>query len=140
MILDELKKANVQALKGKDTVARNLYAVLLNKAKLAEIGKRDKNEQLTDADIIAILQKSAKELEEEKSNYEKVNNKVEANNIDYQLSIVKKLLPTMMTSDEIKNIILGLEDKSVPAVMKHFKTNYAGKCDMRLVNQLLKEI
>lgn len=140
MIIDELKKANIQALKDKDTVARNLYAVLLNKVKLAEISKREKNEQVTDVDVIAILQKSAKELEEEKQNYQKVNNSQEVQNIEYQLSIVEKLLPAMMSEEEIKNVILQLEDKSVPAVMKHFKTNYAGKCDMRTVNQVLKEI
>ena len=58
MIVDELKSANVQALKNKDTVARNLYGVLLNKIKLAEINKREKGEQLVDADVVAILQKS----------------------------------------------------------------------------------
>ena len=46
----------------------------------------------------------------------------------------------MMNEEEIKNVILSLEDKSIPAVMKHFKTNYAGKCDMGLVNKVLKSL
>ena len=45
-----------------------------------------------------------------------------------------------MSEEEIKNVILSLEDKSIPAVMKHFKTNYAGKCDMGLVNKVLKSL
>ena len=140
MIVDDLKKANIDALKQKDTIARNLYAVLLNKVKLAEISKREKNEQLVDTDVIAILQKSVKELTEEMANYQKVNNDVEVENIAYQLKLIEKFLPVMMTKEEIKNIILGLDDKSVPFVMKHFKTNYAGKCDMRLVSETLKEL
>ena len=140
MIIDELKSANIDALKQKDVVARNLYSVLLNKVKLAEINKRAKNEQLTDVDVVAILQKSVKELEEEKSNYQKINNVTEVENISYQLSLIEKFLPVMMGKDEIKKIILSLEDKTIPSVMKHFKTNYAGKCDMKLVSETLKEI
>ena len=57
-----------------------------------------------------------------------------------QIEIVKQYLPTLMSREEIKNIILGLEDKSIGGVMKHFKTNYMGKCDMRLVGEVQKEI
>ena len=32
-----------------------------------------------------------------------------------------------------------LEDKSMPNIMKHFKLNYLGKCDMKLVNKLANE-
>ena len=46
----------------------------------------------------------------------------------------------MMSEDEIKNIILSLEDKSIPNVMKHFKANYAGKVDMGLVNKIARSI
>ena len=46
----------------------------------------------------------------------------------------------MLDEEEIKNIILSLEDKSMPAVMKHFKAEYAGKVDMRLVGAVLKTI
>ena len=41
---------------------------------------------------------------------------------------------------KIKNVILSLEDKTIPFVMKHFKTNYAGKCDMRTVQEVLKSL
>ena len=44
------------------------------------------------------------------------------------------------SDDEIKNIIASLDDKSTPAVMKHFKTNYAGKVDMKKVNDALKNL
>lgn len=140
MIVEELKNANIQALKQKDTVARNLYGVLLNKIKLVEINKREKNEQMSDPDVIAVLQKMVKELEDEKQNYQKVGNTQEVDNIDYQIKIVNKFLPEMMSKQQIKDVILGLEDRSIPFVMKHFKQNYAGKCEMKLVGEVLKEI
>ena len=107
---------------------------------LENIKKREQKLELTDVDAVQILQKTIKELSEELENYKKVNNTEEVNNISKQIEIVKKYLPKMMDSEEIKNIILGLDDKSIPAVMKHFKANYAGKCDMRLVQEVLKSL
>ena len=140
MLYDDIKKANIQAMKDKDVVARNIYSVVLNKIMLENIKKREKGEELQDSDVLVILQKSIKELEEEKANYEKANNSEQVQNISKQVEIIKAYLPTLMSRDEIKNIILGLEDKSIGAVMKHFKLNYMGKCDMRLVGEVQKEI
>lgn len=139
MILDEIKSANIEALKNKDTISRSIYSVVLNKIKLEEIKKREKGEPLVDADVVQILQKTIKELDEEKENYEKVNNTVEVENIKTQISILKSYLPQMMSKDEIRAIINSLEDKSIGFVMKYFKTNYLGKCDMRDVSEIQKE-
>ncbi len=140
MLYEEIKKANVQALKDKDAVARSIYSVLLNKIKLEEIKKREKGEEITDADISNILQKAIKELQDEKANYEKVGNMEESGKIATQIEIASQYLPKMLTDEEIKGIILSLEDKSIPSVMKHFKQNYNGKCDMRKVQEVLKGI
>ena len=35
---------------------------------------------------------------------------------------------------------MALDDKTIPNVMKHFKMNYNGKCDMRLVQEVLREV
>ncbi len=140
MILDEIKKANIQAIKDKDTVARSIYSVLLNKFMLENIKKREQGTEVTDVDAVQILQKSIKELTEEMENYKKVGNQAEADTIATQIAIVEKYLPKMMSEDEIKQVILSLPDRTIPTVMKHFKQNYAGKCDMRLVQEVLKNI
>ena len=138
MIYEEIKKANIQAMKDKDTVARSFYSVLLNKVKLEEIRKREKGEEIVDADVVSILQKTIKELVDEKEGYSKVGNLEEVENINTQIAIAEKYLPKMMSEEEIKEVILSLADRSVPNVMKHFKSNYAGKCDMRKVQEVLK--
>lgn len=140
MLYDEIKKANVQAMKDKDAVARSFYSVLLNKIMLENIKKREKNEEVTDADIANILQKTIKELEEEKQNYQKVGHQEEVENISKQIELAKKYLPKMLSKEEIVDIINSLEDKSIPSVMKHFKANYNGKCDMRMVQEVLKSL
>ncbi len=139
MIYDEIKKANVQAMKDKDVVARSIYSVVLNKFMLENIKKREKGEELTDADASNILQKCIKELNDEKENYKKVNNAEQVEAIEKQISIVEKYLPKMLSREDIASIIEGLEDKSIPAVMKHFKANYNGQCDMRVVQEVLRQ-
>lgn len=140
MIYDELKKANVEAIKEKDAVKRSIYSVLINKCMLENIKKREQGVELCDVDVIQIMQKTIKELTEEMENYKKVNNAAEIENISKQIEVVNSYLPKMMERDEIKTIILSLDDKSIPNVMKYFKTNYAGKCDMRLVQEVLKSL
>ena len=140
MILDEINKANVVAFKEKDSITKDIISVIKSRAKLLEVEKRTKNEAITDADMATLIQKLIKELQEAKDNYTKVGNQTEVNNITKQIEFCEKYLPKKLSSDEIKSIIMSLEDKSIPSVMKHFKTNYAGAVDMRDVQEIIKTI
>jgi len=140
MIIEEIKKANVQAMKDKDQRARSIYSVIMNKHLMASVDSRTSGKEVDDADMVRIIQKTIKELEEEKENYARVNNSEEVENIEYQKSLIEKYLPTLLSEEEIKNIINTLEDKTVPSVMRHFKTNYNGKCDMKVVSNVLKNM
>lgn len=140
MIIDEIKSANIQAMKDKNATARTIYSILLNKHLQATIESRTTGKPVEDADMVRIIQKTIKELEEEAENYKKVGNTEEFNNIELQKSLIEKYLPQMLSEDEIKNIIASLEDKTVPSVMRHFKTNYAGKVDMKKVSDVLKTL
>ena len=139
MLLQDIKKANMEALKNKDSNARAIYSVLINKCMLLEINKKEKGETLEDADVVSLIQKTLKELEDEISNFEKVNNTTKVELLKGQMEYIKKFLPAMLNESEISSIIEGLADKSIPSVMKHFKTNYAGKCDMSMVSKLAKQ-
>ena len=138
MIIDEIKKQNIVAMKEKNTNARNIYSIIMNKYLLACIELRSKGTEISDVDMIHIIQKTIKELDEEYENYSKVNNTTEMSNITAQKEILSQYLPKMLSIDEIKQIIDTLEDKSVPAVMKHFKLNYAGKVNMADVSKAMK--
>lgn len=140
MLYDELKKANIEALKQRDSNKRAVLSVLLNKIKLAEIEKRTSGGELTEADVVTILQKSLKELNEEKEAFVRAERDEMVKSLDGQIAFVETYLPKMMSADEIRQVIETLPDKSVPFVMKHFKSNYAGKCDMREVQTVLKSL
>lgn len=140
MILEEINKANIQAFKEKNALVKDIISVIKSRAKLLEVEKRTKNEQVTDADMANLIQKLIKELAEAIENYKKVNNLTEVENIEKQIDFCKGFLPKTLDKEEIKNIILSLDDKTIPAVMKHFKANYAGSVDMREVQEVLKSI
>lgn len=140
MIEEQIKKANLQALKDKDSVARGFYSVLNNKILLEKIAKGQRDQMLPDADVSNIIQKMIKELNDEKTNFEKVGNSAEVANIARQIEIATAYLPKMLSAEEIKQIILALPDKNVPTVMKHFKANFNGQVDMRLVQEVLKSL
>lgn len=139
MLIDELKKAQMEALKTKDTLKRSVLQIVTGKVKLAEIEKRTKNESLTDNDVLLVINKVIKELDEEILAFKNANRLEKVEELIKQKQILEAYLPAKLTEEEIKEIINSLEDKSMPNIMKHFKLNYLGKCDMKLVNKLANQ-
>lgn len=140
MLIDDIKKASVEAMKARDSIAKGIYSIIVNKYMLLNIEKKEKGEQATDNDMISIISKTLKELADEKESYLKVNNQEKVNAIAHQEELISKYLPKMLSEDEIRKEIDSLEDKSMPSIMKHFKTNFQGKVDMSLVNKIAKSI
>lgn len=140
MLIDEIKKANMQALKDKNKATRAALSTVINKYMLLNVENKAKGKETTDADVISILQKSVKELEEEKNMFVKAARQDKIDEMNIQINAVKKYLPEMMSEDEIRKIISGLEDKSVKSVMAYFKENYAGKVEMAKVSQVLRSL
>ena len=140
MLIDDIKKASVEAMKARDSIAKGIYSIIVNKYMLLNIEKKEKGEQETDNDMISIISKTLKELADEKESYLKVNNQEKVNAIAHQEELISKYLPKMLSEDEIRKEIDSLEDKSMPSIMKHFKANFQGKVDMSLVNKIAKSI
>ncbi|MCX4364075.1 MAG: GatB/YqeY domain-containing protein, partial [Clostridia bacterium] len=117
MNIDFFKKEKVAMMKEKNKDAVSALNVVINKIMLATIEKRAKNEELSEGDVLSILQKTEKELIEEKSGFEKAGEAYadKVASLDSQIKTVKSYLPQMMGKDEIKKIILSLADKSVPS-------------------------
>ena len=138
MLINELEKANIEALKNRDTTSRAVLSVVINKYRLAAIEIKAGGKEPSDADVVKVIQKVLKELAEEKEGYAKLNRVEDVKGIETQEKILEKYLPKMMGEDEIRKIIASLEDKSMPSVMKHFKANYDGQVDMSLVSKIAR--
>ena len=127
-------------MKEKNRAAVSALEVVITKIMTATIDKRAKGEELSEADINTIIQKAEKELIEEREGYAKAGRTENVEALNAQLEVLKKYLPKLLSEEEVRAIILSLEDKSVPSVMKHFKANYAGKVDMKMVNTILRNL
>ena len=136
-ILEKLKKANLEALKGKDKDSRAILSVVINKVTIKE---KEHNTAVSDEDVLLIVIKAYKELEEEKAGYEKNNNLERVKGIIMQMKALDAYIPTQLSEAEISGEIANLSDKSLPNIMKHFKMNFAGRVDLSLVSKVARSL
>jgi uncharacterized protein YqeY len=139
MIIDDIKKAKIEALKARDQVAQGAYGDLMNKYLLFSIELRKENKEPTDADTVSLIQKALKEFAEERDMYASNDRPEQAKDIQHQIDCLSRFLPQMMSEEEIRKAILGLPDKSMKTIMTAFKTQYAGKADMSVVSKVARE-
>ena len=138
MLLDDLKKANIEAMKNKDKDARSVISVVLTKCQLQIVEFNAKGQKFQDSNVLEVIQKVLKELSDEKEGYKKVNNAERVSSIEHQEEVIKAYLPKQLSREEIIEEINKLDDKSMPSVMKHFKMNFTGRVDMSLVSQIVR--
>lgn len=137
MLIDEIKKANINAMKQRNLPIKNIYSLIISKYQLLKTSNPEL--EITDDDILKIINKTIKELQDEYNMYHSNNRLEKAEEIKSQMAALQIYLPKMLTEDEIRNIISNLPDKSVKSIMTHFKENYKSKVDMSLVNKISKE-
>ena len=139
MLIDELKKENLRALKEKDQIKKGILSVVINKYMILSTDKNHLESKVTDEEVLKLISKTLKELNEEKEGYIKTNNLSRVSDIEHQIDVLQAFLPKMMEESEIRKIISEIPDKSVPTVIKYFKQNYSGKVDLSLVSKILKD-
>lgn len=140
MLIEQIQKAKLEAFKKKDDVARGILSMVADRYNIQNIEARAAGKTLGDVEVIAVIMKVLKELEEEKAGYLQAGNTKRAADIDHQSAAIKAFLPKLMSEKEIRAEIAKLADKTLPNVMKHFKVNFAGKVDMSLVSQIAKTL
>ncbi len=140
MLLADFKKAKIEAMKQKNADAVSALNVVITKLMAISIEKRAVGQELTEADSSSVLQKAINELKEEKSAFEKAGRMETVGGLQNQIDAIECYLPKLMSEEEIETIINGLDEKTVPFVMKHFKANYAGLVDMKVVGKVLNSL
>lgn len=140
MLQEKLQTDLIKAMKSANTIEKEVLSFLLSKIKNKSIELRSQETYISDVEVIIIIQKMIKELDEEFKMYQGVGRTETAALKEKQILILNTYLPRMLTEDEIKHEINMLEDKSIPSIMKHFKINFAGSVDMGLVSKIAREI
>jgi len=142
-IRDEYKKAMLNKNEDRKRVLGNLIAQMKNK----EIELRAKNKELSEEDIISLIQKIIKQNTEANEMFAKGgrNDLIEQNNIE--INILQEFLPKQLTDEEINDIIKStivdvnaVSIKDMGKVISQIKSKYAGQVDMSIVSSKIKEI
>ena len=137
--LIELKKEQMLALKNHDGDKMNVLGIVISSLQKLEIEKKAAGKEITEVEMVSILNKTIKELTDEKAMYEANGRAEQALSDQRQIEIIKAYLPKMMDEDEIRKVIESLPDHQIKTIMQAFKKDYAGKADMALVNKIARE-
>ncbi len=140
MTLKEKVNANyMKSFKEKNTVEKNLLSVV--KSEITTIEKNTSVENLSDADVIKILNKTAKSLNETIKALSPIDGKGEdLVQACAELAIIQCYLPTLMSKEEVTTKVNELVTSGITqigAIMKEFSTLPA---DKKMVSEVLKEV
>lgn len=136
-LLEQLKLANLEALKARDKNTRAILSVVINKVTTKE---KEHNTTLSDEEVLLLIIKANKELEEEKAGYVMANNLERVESIEAQINALDIYIPKQLSETEIRKEIDKLDDKTLPNIMKHFKMNFAGRADLSLVSRVARSL
>jgi uncharacterized protein YqeY len=128
---EQISKDYMTAFKEKNVVAKNLLSVV--KGEIQTIEKNTGVDCLSDAEVIKILNKTAKSLKEVIATSGDAESKT-------QLEMVEALLPAAMTREDVVVKVSALVASgitNVGGIMKEFAT---AQVDRKVVSEVIKEV
>ena len=145
MLLEQLKNDMKDAMKAKNKVQLNTIR-MVNAAIQSVLHSSNKKENISDEDILAIIQKEVKMRNDSISEFEKGNRQDLIENTKQEINFLMKYLPKQLSKDEINTIVrqaiteLGITQvtkKDIGKIMKIVMPQVKGKTDGKLVNQVV---
>lgn len=139
ILQDEMK----QALKAKDNLKLSVIRMLISEIKKVQI---DKKKELSDEEIIEVIQRYAKQRKEAIKQYKDAKREDLAQKEEQELEIVSKFLPKQLSEEEIVKIVeqvikeTGASSmRDMGKVMKIVMEKVKGRADGSLVSKIVKE-
>ena len=143
-MLQKIENDLKEALKNQDKTKSGILRLLISKCKNKSIAT---GKPLEDSEVMKVLQTAAKQHKESIKLYKQGNRSDLVDQETAELGVVEGYLPSMMTEDEIKAIVLSVIDKTgassmadfgkvMPEVMKQG----SGKIDGGVAQGILKEL
>ena len=139
-LVEVLKKDLTTAVRAKEPLTIETLRGILSSIHNAEI---EKKKELTDDEVLTVLNKEAKKRKEAIEVYAKAGRgELEKKEIA-ELAIIEKYLPPALTEDEIKEIVKRAaagagEDKNFGAVMKSVMAEVGGRAEAKIVSEFVK--
>ena len=119
------------------------------KAKITEAEKLNKNTEISESEIIKIVNKSIKQREESAKIYSDAGRVELASNELLELNVLMDYMPAQMSEEEIKNAVSEIlnnipntlpENARIGKTMGEFNKKYQGMADSSIVSKIIKLI
>jgi uncharacterized protein YqeY len=146
-IFENVNNALSDSLKGKQSERVLTLRAIVSAKKDKEIEKRTQdNKEVTDEDMISILNKMLKQRKESVEMYQKASRQDLVDKENAEIKIIEEFLPQQLSQKEIEKVCLeaisniGASSlKDMGKVMASLKEKYLGKMDFSLAGKILKD-
>ncbi len=143
MLTDEISEALKNAMKSKD---EKLTSALRNiRAKIIEAQKKDISKQVSDAEVMSILTKLAKERKQSIDMYQQGNRQDLVDAETCELNIIESYLPKQLSEADIETRVKELiaennfaTVKDMGKSIKAFNEKYPGMADGKTLSEIVK--
>ena len=147
MITDIISNAYKQAMLNKNEDRKRVINTLRAEIKNKEIELRSSQKELTDADVLSLIQKLIKQNKDVIQMFADGGRQDLVEKNEMEISILEEFLPKQLSNDEIDNVIKQEIEKNgynsmkdMGKLMGYFKSNYSGQVDMGYVSKRIKEM
>ena len=140
-ILSQLIEDMKASMKAQDSVRLSAIRMLISAIKYAMVDNPD----LDEVGVVAILSKEAKKRRESALAYRSGGREELAKGEEFELELIAKYLPTMLTEDQVRDELLKVKDQlvtagNIGAAMKIALPLMQGKADGGVVSKIVKDI
>jgi len=141
---EQLKSDLKDAMRAKEIVKRDSIRAINTMIKQIEV---DERKDLTDADIITLIQKGVKQREEAIIQYKEASRDDLVEIEQSQINIFTVYLPKQLTHDELKEIVQSIitevgatSMKDMGKIMPKAKETIGARSDGKKINLMIKEL
>jgi uncharacterized protein YqeY len=137
----------ITAMKAKDEIAKTALSGI--KAKITEAEKANGNTELSEDELIKIINKAIKQREESQKIYEDVGREEMAQKEADEACVLRAYMPSQMSEseieEEVKKIMAvidagGNRNKLVGQTMGTFNKNFQGRADASVVKNIIEKL
>ncbi len=145
MVIEQLKTDIKAAMIAKQVTQRDILRMVMSTIKNKEI---EEKKPLTDDQIIKIIQKEVKQINETLEGYTATGDQEWIKNEEEKIATLSKYLPTLLSESKLKNILietlekLGIEEpaKNRGPVIWAIMKDYGTQVDGALLNKLISSL
>lgn len=146
MTKQDLQSQLKESMLAKDTEKTSVLRMLISAVTYSEIQKGGAGYNATDEDVLAVVQKEAKQRRDSIAEYKKANRTDLVDKEQNELNILQAYLPKQMTEDEIKELVKKAIDQTgatsvqdLGKVMGILVPQTKGKADGAMVSKIVRE-